>query len=152
MSYKIQSQILICHIKSNPRYRYVIYNLIPDTGMSYKIQSQILVCHGIDNNVWFLPTYKDCNKSQSSINITINIQRFEMIGSFFLYCYLWNFDNYSLSFLFINHKICLIIYRFKVRVMVFNTTFNSISVILGGQFYWWRKPLTYRKSLTNFIT
>ena len=22
----------------------------------------------------------------------------------------------------------------------------------GGQFYWWRKPLTCRKSLTNFIT
>ena len=24
--------------------------------------------------------------------------------------------------------------------MVFNTTFNNISVIRGGQFYWWRKP------------
>jgi hypothetical protein len=24
--------------------------------------------------------------------------------------------------------------------MVFNTTFNTISVILGGQFYWWKKP------------
>ena len=26
--------------------------------------------------------------------------------------------------------------------MVFNATFNNISVILysGGQFYWWRKP------------
>ena len=23
--------------------------------------------------------------------------------------------------------------------MVFNTTFNDISVILGGEFYWWRK-------------
>ena len=22
----------------------------------------------------------------------------------------------------------------------------------GGQFYWWRKPPTFRKSLTNFIT
>jgi len=22
----------------------------------------------------------------------------------------------------------------------------------GGQFYWWRKPLTCRKSLRNFIT
>jgi hypothetical protein len=22
----------------------------------------------------------------------------------------------------------------------------------GSQFYWWRKPLTCRKSLTNFIT
>jgi hypothetical protein len=27
-----------------------------------------------------------------------------------------------------------------VRVMVFNATFNNISVILRGQFYWWRKP------------
>jgi hypothetical protein len=26
------------------------------------------------------------------------------------------------------------------RVMVINATFNNISVILGGQFYWWRKP------------
>ena len=24
--------------------------------------------------------------------------------------------------------------------MVFNTTFNNISVYHGGQFYWWRKP------------
>jgi len=46
-------------------------------------------------------------------------------------------------------------------VMVFNATFNNISVIYynsGSQFYWWRKPeypekpLTRRKSLTNFIT
>jgi hypothetical protein len=22
----------------------------------------------------------------------------------------------------------------------------------GGQFYWWRKQITWRKSLTNFIT
>jgi hypothetical protein len=27
-----------------------------------------------------------------------------------------------------------------VRVMVFNATFNNISVYRGGQFYWWRKP------------
>jgi hypothetical protein len=26
-----------------------------------------------------------------------------------------------------------------IRVMVFNATFNNISVIYGGQFYWWRK-------------
>ena len=37
-------------------------------------------------------------------------------------------------------------------VMVFNATFNNISVICGGQFYWWRKPSIYCKSLTNFIT
>ena len=24
--------------------------------------------------------------------------------------------------------------------MVFNATFNNISVISGGQFYWWKKP------------
>ena len=27
-----------------------------------------------------------------------------------------------------------------VRVMVFDATFNNISVLSGGQFYWWRKP------------
>ena len=28
----------------------------------------------------------------------------------------------------------------RVRVMVFNATFNNISVGREGQFYWWRKP------------
>ena len=28
----------------------------------------------------------------------------------------------------------------RVRVIVFNAIFNNISVILWGQFYWWRKP------------
>jgi hypothetical protein len=44
-------------------------------------------------------------------------------------------------------------------VMVFNATFNNIFAILwrssffgGGKWSAWRKPLTYRKSLTNFIT
>jgi len=27
----------------------------------------------------------------------------------------------------------------RVRVMVFNATFNNISVISWRQFYWWRK-------------
>jgi len=43
--------------------------------------------------------------------------------------------------------------------MVFNATFNNISVIIvavsfigGGNRSARRKPLTYRKSLTNFIT
>jgi len=35
---------------------------------------------------------------------------------------------------------------------VFNAIFNNISVISYGQFYWWRKPPTCHKSLTNFIT
>jgi len=41
-----------------------------------------------------------------------------------------------------------------VKVMVFNATFNNISVIYhDGQFYWWRKPKkTTDLSLTNFIT
>jgi len=37
--------------------------------------------------------------------------------------------------------------------MMFNASFNNISAIYrGGQFYWWRKPPTCRKSPTNFIT
>jgi hypothetical protein len=55
------------------------------------------------------------------------------------------------------------LYKLKIqvsfRLMVFNATFNNISVISGGQFYWWRKsektqrkPHICRKSLTNFIT
>ena len=29
---------------------------------------------------------------------------------------------------------------FGLWLMVFNATFNNISVCRGGQFYWWRKP------------
>ena len=36
----------------------------------------------------------------------------------------------------------------SIKVMTFNTTFNNISVISGGQFYWWRK-LEYPKKTTD---
>ena len=53
-------------------------------------------------------------------------------------------------------RICMIQLLLSSRLvwlMAFNATFNNISFnIFGGQFYWWRKPLTGRKSLTNFIT
>jgi hypothetical protein len=32
--------------------------------------------------------------------------------------------------------------------MVFNATFNNISVLSGGQFYWWGKP-EYPEKTTN---
>jgi hypothetical protein len=35
-----------------------------------------------------------------------------------------------------------------LRVMVFNATFNNISVICGSQFYWWMKPEYWKKSQT----
>jgi len=48
--------------------------------------------------------------------------------------------------------------QLMASVMVFNTTFNNISVIswqsvlFVGETGVWRKPLTCHKSLTNFIT
>ena len=51
-----------------------------------------------------------------------------------------NSVNWVFSLIFA-HYICLI----GVGVMVFNATFNNISVI-SWQFYWWRKPL-YHKML-----
>jgi ankyrin repeat protein len=37
-------------------------------------------------------------------------------------------------------EIANILLMVRVRVMVFNATFNNISIISWGQFYWWRKP------------
>ena len=36
------------------------------------------------------------------------------------------------------------------RSMVFNVTFNNISVYRGGQFYWWRKQ-EYQKKTTDLL-
>ena len=51
---------------------------------------------------------------------------------------------------------CKYILLLDYTFMVFNTTFNNISVYPGSEFYWWRgtqkKPTTCRQSLTNFIT
>jgi len=38
--------------------------------------------------------------------------------------------------------------RFCLAFMVFNATFNNISVILWRQFYWWRKP-EYLEKITD---
>ena len=38
---------------------------------------------------------------------------------------------------------CHCVIRVRVRVMLFNATFNNISVI---KFYWWRKPAYYEKT------
>ena len=35
-----------------------------------------------------------------------------------------------------------------VRVMMFTATFNNISAISWGQFYWWRKP-EYQEKTTD---
>jgi hypothetical protein len=51
--------------------------------------------------------------------------------------------HFSLMFLYFSsmvNPVCLLIYYyFFLRIIVFNATFNNISVILW-QFYWWRKP------------
>ena len=38
--------------------------------------------------------------------------------------------------------------RVKVRIFVFNATFNNISVISWQSMYWWRKP-EYQKKITD---
>jgi hypothetical protein len=41
-------------------------------------------------------------------------------------------------------------YSIRVRVIVFNATFNNISVISWRQFYWWRK-LEYPEKTTDLL-
>jgi hypothetical protein len=38
-----------------------------------------------------------------------------------------------------------------VRVMMFTATFNNISAISWGQFYWWRKP-EYQEKTTDKLS
>jgi len=38
------------------------------------------------------------------------------------------------------HNCRYYIYLGGIRLMVFNVTFNNVSVLLWGQFYWWGKP------------
>ena len=52
--------------------------------------------------------------------------------------------------IYVNFHHSLNIYIYRYGFMLFNATFNNISVIYrGGQFYWWRKPPICRRSLTN---
>ena len=44
----------------------------------------------------------------------------------------------------------LIVEPCRVRVMVFNTTFNNISAYRGSQFHWWRKP-EYQMKTTDLL-
>jgi len=37
------------------------------------------------------------------------------------------------------------------RFMVFNTTFNNISIYRGGQCYWWRRPAYREKDVKKYI-
>jgi ankyrin repeat protein len=46
-------------------------------------------------------------------------------------------------------EIANILLMVRVRVMVFNATFNNISVISWGQFYWWRKQDYNLEKTTN---
>jgi hypothetical protein len=49
-----------------------------------------------------------------------------------------------------------IVVGFTTTCVIASWYLTSLSTTLqlyrGGQFYWWRKPPTYRKSLTHFIT
>jgi hypothetical protein len=81
----------------------------------------------------------------------------------FLWCILIVslFDIYS-SIFYVIHKTRINLHQEKARIraIVFNATFNNMSVHGGGHLYWWirRKPEyqikspNCRKSLTNFIT
>jgi hypothetical protein len=39
----------------------------------------------------------------------------------------------------------------RIRVMVFNATFNNISIISWRQIYWWRKP-EFPEKTTDLVT
>ena len=57
-----------------------------------------------------------------------------------LCCIYWKLWKKSLSFLKIEKKVCIIV---RVSVMMFNATFNNISVI------WWRSLCILKKLQTN---
>ena len=82
--------------------------------------------------------------------ISLNIKLEEILTMYWYSNSVWGFlySKKENSYMSIKHS--LFVLRFASWYLTSLST--TLQLYRGGQFYWWRKPPTYRKSLTHFIT